>query len=223
MSKINPETIEFLKELRDNNNREWFLKNKPGYDRAMDNFKDFIDALIPRIGIFDPSVMHITAKDAVFRIYRDVRFSKDKSPYKSHLGAHITSAAKKSEIHSKAGYYIHIEPGQSLLGGGAYLPQGPWLKAIRQEIHFNAPVLKGILDSKDFKKYFGAMEGEKLKTTPKDYPADHPEIELLKHKSFLASQSLSDGEITAHGFLEHCAKAFEALFPFDTFLNNAVA
>ena len=112
MSTITKKTFQFLKELKQNNNREWFLENKSRYEEAKKEFETFIDALIAEISKFDRSISHHTAKDCVFRIYRDVRFSKDKSPYKTHLGAHITSAAKKSEIHSRAGYYIHIGPGE---------------------------------------------------------------------------------------------------------------
>lgn len=222
MATIKKSTLQFLDNLKSNNNREWFNDNKELYKEALENFSAFIDELIPRIGLFDSSIAHRTAKDCIFRIYRDVRFSKDKSPYKTHFGAHITSAVKKSEIHSKAGYYIHIEPRATMLGGGAYLPQGQWLKAIRQEIHYNAPELKKIINSADFKKYFGNMEGEKLKSSPRDYPANHPEIELLKYKSFLATNTCNDDMVISEIFLNHCADTFKALYPFDCFLNNAV-
>lgn len=221
MKTIQSKTLEFLKELKLNNDREWFNDNKSSYQEAMDNFKEFTDSLILQIGTFDKDVLHLTSKETVFRIYRDVRFSKDKSPYKTHFGAHITSAKSRSELHTKAGYYIHLEPGGTMLAGGAYLPESKWLKAIRQEIHFNASELKRILDDKEFKKYFKNMEGEKLKTSPRDYPADHPEIELLKHKSFLASHLCEDSQAISDNFMEHCKNVFKALYPFDTFLNQA--
>ena len=222
MSTITKSTLQFLKELKQNNNRDWFMENKPMYEAAKKEFEGFIDGLIAEISKFDPSISHHTGKECVFRIYRDVRFSKDKSPYKTHLGAHITAAAKKSEIHSRAGYYIHIGPGESMLAGGAYLPQGPWLKAIRNEIDYNADKLKSILNEPSFKEYFGEMEGEKLKKAPKGYDVDHPEIELLRYKSFLASSKVSDTKVTSKDFLSHCSKVFEALFPFDQFLNQAM-
>lgn len=222
MNVISKSTFDFLKELGENNNKEWFTANKPQYELAKKEFEVFVDALIEQISLFDDSISHHKAKDCIFRIYRDVRFSKDKSPYKTHMGAHITSAAKRSEIHSRAGYYIHIGPNESMLAGGAYLPQGPWLKAIRQEISYNAEALRNILNSSDFKKHFGAMEGEKLKTAPRDYEKDHPEIELLKHKSFLASHKLQDDQVTDLGFLRHSASVFRALYPFDEFLNTAL-
>lgn len=222
MTSISKSTFKFLKDLKNNNNRDWFNDNKSKYIQAKEEFESFIDALIKNISKFDPSIGHHSGKDCVFRIYRDVRFSKDKSPYKTHLGAHVTSAAKRSEIHSRAGYYIHIGPGESMLAGGAYLPQGPWLKAIRQEIAYHPKDFKKILNSKSFKQYFGEMEGEQLKKAPRDYPADHPEIELLKYKSFLGSHKCKDSEVTSPDFLKHATKVFKALFPFDQFLNRAL-
>ena len=221
MTTISKNTFQFLKDLNNNNNRDWFLDNKPRYEAAKIEFEGFIDALIVEISKFDSSIGHHTGKECVFRIYRDVRFSKDKSPYKTHLGGHITSAAKKSEIHSRAGYYIHIGPGESMLAGGAYLPQGPWIKAIRQEIAYNGADLKKIINGNKFQEFFGENEGEKLKKAPKGYEPDHPEIELLKYKSFLASHKCSDSKVTSKEFLQHSAEVFKVLHPFDTFLNNA--
>lgn len=220
---ISKDTFQFLKDLKKNNNREWFNDNKPRYQEARDNFISFVDALLQEITKFDPTISHHQGKDCVFRIYRDVRFSKDKSPYKINMGAHVTAAAKKSEIHSRAGYYIHIEPdGGSMLAGGAYMPKGPWLKAIRQEIDYNAADFKKILATKEFKKYFGNMEGDQLKTAPKGYPKDHPEIELLRYKSFLATHQCDDQEVLSKNFLDHSAKVFKALYPFDAFLNQSL-
>lgn len=222
MQVISQATMQFLAELKENNNRDWFAANKPRYEMAKKEFEQFVDALIDLIASFDPSIAHFTAKDCVFRIYRDVRFSADKSPYKTHFGAHITSAPKKSEIHTRAGYYIHIEPGATMLAGGAYVPESTWLKAIRQEISYNLEEFKGILNGKDFKQYFGEMDGEKLKRNPVNYPADHPAIELLKHKSFLATHKAEDRQVLAGDFLEHCGQVFKALSPFDRFLNRSM-
>lgn len=222
MKKINKATLQFLKDLKSNNTREWFNDNKTKYEEAKKNFEEFIDALIMVIAVFDPSIGHQTAKNATFRIYRDVRFSEDKSPYKTNFGAHFTSAHKKSEMHSRAGYYIHLEPGQSMLAGGAYMPQGDWLKGIREEISYNADELKEIINEKSFKEYFGEMEGEKLKTAPRDYPKDHPEIELLKYKSFLAVNRCSDKQVLSDDFFKHSIDVCKALYPFDQFLNRSL-
>lgn len=221
MKTISATILQFLENLKKNNNRDWFNENKSHYEEAKIEFEQFIDELIQSIATFDPSIIHQTAKNCVFRIYRDVRFSKDKSPYKTNFGAHITSAQKKSELHSVAGYYIHLEPGQSMLAGGAYLPKGNWLKAIRAEIDTNADELKKILNSKSLKMYFGELEGEKLKTSPRDYPSGHPEIELLRYKSFLASHQVDNEQILDDQFLNHCTTVFKALYPFDQYLNKA--
>ncbi|MBK8504598.1 MAG: DUF2461 domain-containing protein [Saprospiraceae bacterium] len=219
--KISKSTFQFLKDLRENNDRDWFNANKERYQVAKEEFDQFIGGLIAEIGKFDPAVTHFTAKDCVFRIYRDVRFSKDKSPYKTHFGAHITSAPKKSEIHTRAGYYIHLEPGDSMLAGGAYLPESKWLRAIREKIYSEISEFKKILNNKSFKEYFGTIEGEKLKRAPKDFPPDHADIELLKQKSFLASHKLKDKDVLGVDFLEHSSKVFKTLYPFDAFLNSA--
>lgn len=222
MKTISKTTLQFLKDLKKNNDRDWFNDNKSQYKKAKQEFEQFVDELIQSLSAFDPEIVHQTAKNCIFRIYRDVRFSHDKSPYKTNFGAHITGATKKSELHSLAGYYLHIEPGESFLAGGAYLPTGDWLKAIRKEIDENAGELKKILSSKNFKNTFGEMKGEKLKTSPRDYPSDHPEIELLRYKSFLAVHNLNDEQILAGDFLNHCTDVFKALYPLDQFLNNSL-
>ncbi|MEZ4984893.1 MAG: DUF2461 domain-containing protein [Saprospiraceae bacterium] len=180
MAAITQTTMTFLRDLAANNNREWFQANKSRYEAAHTEFLAFVDALIAQIATFDPAIAHYTAKDCVFRIYRDVRFSKDKSPYKTHFGAHISPALKKSEIHTRAGYYLHIEPSATMLAGGAYLPEKDWLKAIRQEIAYNQQEFEAILHHADFSRYFGSIEGEQLKKTPKDYEANHPAMQWLK-------------------------------------------
>jgi uncharacterized protein (TIGR02453 family) len=222
MAKITQSTLDFLNELKENNSREWFNANKNLFEKAKKEIEDFVDALIPMIARVDPSIGHHTAKECVFRIYRDVRFSNDKSPYKTHFGAYISAATSKSDIHSYAGYYFHIEPsGESMLAGGAYMPQGPWLKGIRKEISYNSEEFKRILNNKSFRQIFGELEGEKLKKTPRDYPADHPEIELLKLKSFLAVHKCTDNEVVSPDFLEHSVEVFKTLYPLNHFLNEA--
>jgi uncharacterized protein (TIGR02453 family) len=222
MTAISKETFAFLNDLKINNNREWFNANKERYETAKKEFEDFIDKLILGIATFDNSIAHFTAKECIFRIYRDVRFSKDKAPYKTHFGAYITSAPKKSEIHSRAGYYIQISPGDSFLGGGAYLPQSDWLQDIRQEISYHGDEFRAILGDPDFKKYFGEMDGEKLTKVPRGYNPDHPEIEYIKHKSFLGMSQCEDKLVTSASFPDHCISAFRALYPFDQFLNRAM-
>ncbi len=217
---IKNSTFQFLKDLKNNNDREWFNAHKDRYLAAKENFDEFVHALIQEIAKFDSQVAHLHAKDCVFRIYRDVRFSKDKSPYKTHFGAHISPVTKKSLIHTRAGYYLHLSPGDSMLAGGAYKPESPWLRSIRESIYNDPQAFKKIINKASFKKYFGSIEGEKLKRPPKDFPGDHPDIELLKHKSFLVTHKLTNKEVLSKDFLKLSGKIFKALAPFDDFLNK---
>ncbi len=221
MTTISKDTFRFLKDLKKNNDRAWFLDNKSRYETARADFEAFLDELLTGIAKFDAGIAHHRAKDCIFRIYRDVRFSKDKSPYKTHLGAYISPAMKKSDIHSRAGYYIHIEPGASILAGGAYMPQGEWLKAIRQEIDYNAGTFKKIVNNHEFKAIFGELEGDKLKRAPKGYTPDHPEIELLRYKSFLAVHKCDDKTVISKDFMQQCISVFKTLFPLNEFLNRS--
>jgi len=221
MAVIPEKTLRFLTELESNNNREWFNEHKNDFAEARDMFEQFVETLIRGIASFDQNIGHQSAKESIFRIYRDVRFSNDKSPYKTHFGAFLSPAKSKTEIHSYAGYYIHIEPdNKSMLAGGAYMPQGDWIKSIRKEIFYNGESFRQILDNRAFRGYFGEIEGEKLKKPPRDYPADHPEIELLKLKSFTAIHMLPDEVVLSTGLPSHCLKVFESLYPFNHLLNE---
>lgn len=217
---ISYNTLQFLKELSANNNRPWFQVNKGRYEEARADFEGFISKLILQIARFDPPIAELEAKRCIFRIYRDTRFSRDKKPYKTNFGAHLVSTDAKP--HDRAGYYIHLQPGNCFLAGGAYMPPALWLKAIREAIDQNGRELMKILNHPDFKKCFGEMEGEKLKTTPRDYPADHPFIDLLRYKSFLAVHKLSDKDTMSNNFLRTSSEVFKALKPFDDFLNNSL-
>lgn len=219
MATISNNTLKFLKDLKNNNTKEWFTDNKKRYEDAKEDFETFIGALIKNIARFDPAVGDLSPKKAIFRIYRDVRFSNDKSPYKVNFGAHLTSSPTK--VHDRAGYYIQVQPGNSFLAGGAYLPPGPWIAKIRQEIDYNTKEFKKIINAAGFKKYFGEIEGEKLKTAPKGYPKDHPELELLQYKSYLATNYCDDKLVTSGDFLKHATDVFKAMKPFDDFLNRA--
>jgi uncharacterized protein (TIGR02453 family) len=219
--KISDNIIGFLTNLKNNNNKEWFTENKKIYEKAKADFEVFVEELFCQIAVFDPSISHHKPKDCIFRIYRDVRFSKDKSPYKTHFGAHITPAAKKSDIHTRSGYYVHIEPGNnSMLAGGAYLPQGEWLKNIRQEIDYNGHELVKILESNEFKMVFGQIEGEKLVKVPKGFEPESPYAELLKLKSFLATHKVKDSDLKSDGFSIKAAEVFKVLKPLGDFLNR---
>lgn len=211
-------TIQFLKQLEKNNNREWFNANKHLYEAAKADFENFVDGLIKAISKFDKSVEGLKAKDCTFRIYRDVRFSKNKAPYKNNMGAYLAAGGRKS---MKPGYYIHMQPGKSFVAGGAYMPEGPVLAAIRQEIDYNLKEFQGILKKKSFSKYFKKLDGETVKTTPKGYEKDHPAIEFLKHKDFLATHNLKDDQLMAKNAISYVGKCFEAMKPFNDFLARA--
>ncbi len=159
------------------------------------------------------------AKDCVFRIYKDVRFSKDKTPYKSNFGASINPGGKKSLV---AGYYLHLEPGASFLAGGVYMPQPDMLNAIRQEIDYNTDAFLKILKSASFKKFFkGLDEDDKLKTAPKGFEKDHPHIELLKNKHFIVSYPLSDKQLGEKNADTTILAGFKAMQPFLEYLREA--
>lgn len=216
---IEKSTLDFLSRLKKNNNKEWFDKNRSTYEEVKKNHRAFINELIQRIGKFDPSVKMLEAKQCVFRINRDIRFSNDKTPYKTNMGADISPGGKKAHT---AGYYIHIQPGGSFLAGGMWQPPAPELNAIRQEIDYNTVEFKKILNQKDFKKNFGKLSDEdKVKTAPKGYDKTHPEIEFLKLKSFLVIHDLKDKEVLSKDFQDQCTTIFKAMYPFNKFLRTA--
>lgn len=216
--------LDFLKALKNNNHREWFNANKSRYESAMSEMTAVIDGLIGEIGKFDKGVKGLRAKDCLFRIYRDVRFAKDKSPYKTHLGAWIAPGGKKGDPNSaRAGYYLHIEPGHSMLAGGVHTPPPPRLTKIRDGIAKNPGALDKVLKQTAFKKLFNGLEGEKLKTVPRGYPKDHAEAELLKQKDFVVSHKLSDSEITSKDFVKNAAAIFKTLYPLNTLLEKWMA
>ena len=220
VNMIKKSTLDFLKKLKANNNKDWFDKNRPMYFEVKKEFETLVAKLITQITSFDSAVKNLEPKNCIFRINRDVRFAKDKSPYKTNIGASISPGGKKS---MSAGYYVHIEPGNSFLAGGIYMPPAPQLNAIRQEIDYNIPEFKKIISEKEFKKYFGKLdESDKLKTVPKGYPKDHPEVELLKLKSYLVVHELKDEQILSSNFIQQCTKIFKALYPLDKFLRRAV-
>lgn len=211
-------TLKFLEQLGKNNNKAWFDKHRDEYQAAKEDFEHYIDKLLEKLAPLEPEFANIKAKDCVFRIFRDVRFSKDKTPYKAHFGAFMSKGGRK---YAGAGYYLHIEPGKSFAGGGLWMPEGPTLKSVRQEIDYNFEEFKKIISAKDFKKHFKKIEGESLKTLPQGYSADNPAIEYLKMKSYTAGTSIADKEITAKGFASKCESIFTAMRPLVDFLDRS--
>ncbi|GIL22210.1 MAG: TIGR02453 family protein [Bacteroidota bacterium] len=210
----------FLKAIAKNNNREWFEKNKTKYVEAKTYFDDFVEALHKEILKFDESLAGLNPRKLAFRIYRDVRFSKDKRPYKTNMGAGLSAHGKMDQ---EPGYYIHIEPGKSFMAGGFYMPNPENLAKIRQEIDYNTNDFLKILNDKKFKKYFTGLDDfDKLKTAPKGYPKDHPHIGLLKNKSFVISHYFTDKAVQDKKFVKTAAEVAKAMKPLNDFLKAAV-
>lgn len=219
---IKVSTLTFLDELSGNNNREWFNTNKKRYEAARENVLDFTAVLIAGISKFDKTIpSDLNPKDCVMRIYRDIRFSNDKTPFKTNFGIAI-SANGKNFI--GPGYYVHIQPSKSFVAGGSWFPESEYLKAIRQEIDYNGSDLRAILNKPDFIDTFGDLDREgALKTTPKGYSADHADIEYLKLKSFTATCQLTDQELTRAGAEDMISSHLEKIYPLMVFLRNAIA
>jgi len=217
--KIDPSVLDFLTRLNENNNRDWFHLNKEEFEKSKSIVENFVFTLIAGIKTFDPQIGLLTPKDCMFRIYRDVRFSKDKLPYKTNFGGYIVKDGKSGNY---AGYYLHIQPGQSFLAGGIYQPSPEVLKKVRQEIAFNLNEFKELLFDITFKKYFKEITGEKLVRMPKEYARDFGEEELLKFKSYVVMHEVPDKLLLSDGFYPHCLEVFKAMMPVNHFFNHAI-
>lgn len=213
--------LKFLKDIAKNNNREWFEKNKPKYLEAKLNFEDFLEAAHKEILKFDESLGGLNPRKMGFRIYRDVRFSKDKRPYKINMGAGFSPNGKMEQ---EPGYYLHLEPNKSFVAGGIYMPNPENLAKIRQEIDYNPDKLLKILKDKKFKKYFSGLDDfDKLKTAPKGYPKDHEHINLLQHKSLFVSHAFTDVQVKDKKFVKNVAEVFKSIKMLNDYLNEAIA
>lgn len=217
---MNKEIIQFLKELRDNNNREWFQANKDRYDVLRQAFIDEVQQLINRIALFDPEIAGLEAKDCLFRIYRDIRFSPDKTPYKIHFAAYMASRGGRGS--ERAGYYIHLEPDRCMLSGGVWCPPPALLKALRKEIYENISDFVAILEDPAFKNIYPTMEGEVLKRMPAGYPADFKYDEILRHKDFSVASYKPEEFFFAPDWMDKAVDDFKKLKPFNQFLNYTV-
>jgi uncharacterized protein (TIGR02453 family) len=216
-------TLKFLKELKKNNNKPWFDANRKRYEEAKADFANFIQTVIDAHGKKDKTISGIKAKDCLFRINRDIRFSKDKSPYKTNFGASINKGGRKA--FSTAGYYFHLEPGQCFVGGGIYQPMPEELKKVRQEIDYNFNAFKKIIGNKKFKSFYGDLDKSDeflLSRVPKGYEPDNPAAEYLRLKSYIAFVSLSDADLVSKNLLKKTLTAFETLQPMINFLNKGL-
>lgn len=213
MAAIQTSLFPFLKALKANNNREWFTAHKTDYQSEYAAFKDFADAIYQRMQSFD-----VLDELNIFRIYRDVRFSKDKSPYKSHFSFYMRRATRLR----RGGYYLHIEPGASFVGGGFWAPEAQDLKRIRQELAADPAPLRAIISDPVFLETFGKLEGEQLKGAPQGFAKDHPAIDLLRYKQFLVMRNFTDAEVLAPQFAEQAVQTFRNMLPFFDYMSEVL-
>ena len=214
-------TIKFLEDLQHNNNRPWFEENRTKYETAKEDFQSMVTALIPTIATFDEPIGNLATKDCTFRINRDVRFSKNKSPYKNNMAAYFSRGGKKASV---AGYYFHCEPGKSYAAGGFYSPMPIELGKLRQEIDYNFDEWKKIISDSDFMNYFpDGVDGiESLVRPPKGYDETNPAIYYLKMKNFIVSKPFTDKELQCKTLIPDIAKVFETMKKMIDFLNGAI-
>ncbi|MFH0866818.1 MAG: DUF2461 domain-containing protein [Bacteroidota bacterium] len=212
--------LSFLNDVSKNNNREWFNGNKSRYLEAKNQFEEFVNSLIPEIAKFDDDIKHLEAKDCVFRIYNDTRFYKNKPPYKTNMGAFMARGGKNA---GNAGYYFHIEPRSCFLGGGIYMPHPDRLKLIRQEIYYNMDKFLSIIENKNFKKYFGKIEGEKTVRIPKGFPDDIKGAGWLKYKSYTILHTIKPETLSNPGMKKYIIGVFTNMTPLNHWLNFALS
>ncbi|MBX2930783.1 MAG: DUF2461 domain-containing protein [Chitinophagaceae bacterium] len=219
---LQPTTIQFLKNLKKNNHKEWFEKNRTIYETAKADYLLFIEKVLHELKKKDTTLEGVEAKKCVFRINRDVRFSKDKSPYKTNMGASFSKGGKKTLL---AGYYFHAEPGQSFIAGGLWMPMAAELQKVRQEIDYNANEFHKMITAKKLITQFGGLEKNKeyvLTRPPKGYDINNAAIEYLKFKSFIVLKNIADKELTEASLLKNIVTSFETMIPFIHFLNRAL-
>ncbi len=217
MITIQPTSIDFLKQLKKNNNRDWFNEHKNRFTEEQDKIAAFADALLKEMNKHDV-IDTVSGKKSLFRIYRDTRFSNDKTPYKCHFSGSFTRASKSR----RGGYYFHIEPGNSIIAGGFWNPDPKDLKRIRDEFAADATPMRKILKSKSFVNTFGKMDGEQVKTTPKGYDAASPAIDLLRYKQFLLYKNFSDKEVLSNDFLKQANDTFKNMRPFFDYMSEVL-
>jgi uncharacterized protein (TIGR02453 family) len=211
--------LHFLARLKKNNTKEWFDANKKEYDEIRKEVVAYVSGMIGHIQSFDPSIAGLEAKHCMFRINRDIRFSKDKSPYKTNFGISFNPGGKNSQF---GGYYLHIQPGECFIAGGIYAPFPEPLAAVRQEVDYHFDEFKKILADKDFKKYFGTLKGDKLSRPPKGYESDNPAVEFLKHKQFLMWHEFDEKKLLEKDFEKYNIAVFKAMKPMLSFMNRAI-
>jgi len=217
MSTIQKSTLTFLNKVKTNNNREWFAENKPEYTSELESVILFADSVLNEMNKHD-SIETITGKKSLYRIYRDTRFSKDKTPYKTFFSGYF----KRSSELLRGGYYFHIEPGNSFVGGGFWGPSSEDLLRIRKEIASDASELRAIISDTEFVNTFGQLDGEKVKTAPRNFDKNHENIDLLRYKQFLVGKKFSDKEVLSPDFYKEVNATFMAMRPFFNFMSTVL-
>lgn len=216
-------TLTFLKNLKKNNHKTWFDANRKVYEAAKADYANLVTEVIKGLGKKDPAIATLTAKECVFRINRDVRFSKNKDPYKTNMGMYLSRGGKKSLF---SGYYFHLEPGgKSFAAGGLWMPEADVIKKVRQEIDYNWDAFKAIIQQKKFTAVYKGLqreEGMVLSREPKGYEKDNPAIEYIKMKSWVATTPFTDAQLTSDKLVKDIVSAFETLQPLIQFLNTAI-
>jgi len=214
---IKKDSFDFLKTLSKNNNRDWFNKHKDKYSNAHNNMIEFADALLAEMNKHD-SIETPSGKKSLFRIYKDVRFSKDKTPYNTHWNGGFKRATKKL----RGGYYFHLEPGNSYLAGGFWGPEPHDIKRIREDIDLNYKDWKKLLANKTLVKTFGKMRGAQLSSAPRGYAKDHPAIDILRYKQFIFKHTFTDKEVLSPDFLKNANTVFKSLRPFFNYMSEVL-
>lgn len=209
MAQLKKSTLDFLKQLDQNNTREWFTENKPWYLEEHENAFNFADALLNALKAHD-QITTVSGKKSLMRVYRDVRFSKDKSPYNPRWAGSFSRA----KPNLRGGYYFHVKPGSTVIGGGFYGPVPEDLKLLRNHIAQDDKPLRSVLNDADFKKVFSGLQGDQVKTAPKGFDKEHPAIDLLRYKSMYVFRDFTDKEVLSPNFIEEAMKTFLALRPF---------
>ena len=217
---IDPIIFDFLTELEKNNDREWFTENKAFYLEANEAVKSYVVDMIEGVSLFDEDIKGLEPKQCMFRIYRDVRFSKDKSPYKLNFGGFLVKNGRRS---GNAGYYLHLQNGECFIAGGIHMPPSPELKKIRKEVFYNVEEFKSIINKPKVLKHFKEISGEKLVRPPKDFPVDFPDVELLKYKSYGFLESITKEQCLAKDFFPLLMKRFELMKPMVKFINRGLS
>ncbi len=213
MQIINPDLFSFFSKLKQNNNRDWFQSNKAEFKLLEGQVKLFMKEIEQNLQIHDK-----IEKAKMFRIYRDVRFSKNKTPYKTHFGL----AFHREKPALRGGYYLHLEPENSFLGVGFWAPEKEDLQRIRKELEIDAEEYRQIMDNKAFKKHWGSLSGEEVKTAPKGFSKEHPNIDLIKKKQHVFIKNFSDQEVLSSDFIRVIDTHFQNIRPFFDYMSHVL-